>query len=102
MNAKPSRICLTLNDTEIPYSNNIKHLGDHIDSWLNFQAHKITTEQRSIGIIVALHKRVEPLFLFDEYIYEFHHCNQELLKKQLYYRTFASTFPFRLSNAACK
>ena len=60
MNAIPSHICLTLNDTEVPYSNNVKYLGvHHIDPQLNFQAHIRATEQRSrisisIGIISKL------------------------------------------------
>ena len=57
MNPIPSQICLTLNDTEIPYSNNVKYLGVHIDPQLNFQAHIRATEQkisRSIGIISKL------------------------------------------------
>ena len=35
MNAKPTLI----NNTEMPYFNNVKHLGVHIDLLLNFQAH---------------------------------------------------------------
>ena len=32
INVFPNQICLTLNDTEIPYSNSVKYLGVHIDS----------------------------------------------------------------------
>ena len=54
MNAKPSQICLTLNDTKISHFNNVKYLRVHIDPQLNFQVHIKATEQRissSIGII---------------------------------------------------
>ena len=57
MHPIPSQICLTLNDTEIPHSNNVKFLGVRIDPQLNFQAHIRATEQRisrSIGIISKL------------------------------------------------
>ena len=56
MNTILSQICLTLNDTEIPYFNNVKYLGVH-DPQLNFQAHIRATEQRiprSTAIISTL------------------------------------------------
>ena len=37
MNAKPLQMCFTLNDTEIPYSDNVKYLGVSIDPQLNFK-----------------------------------------------------------------
>ena len=40
MKAKPSQICLILNDTEIPYSSNVKYLGVHVNYQSNFQADK--------------------------------------------------------------
>ena len=46
MNAISSQICLTLNDTKIPYSNIVKYLEVLIHPQLNFQAHIKATEQR--------------------------------------------------------
>ena len=57
MNPIPSQICLTLNDAEIPHSNNAKYLGVHMDPQLNFQEQIRATEQRisrSISIISEL------------------------------------------------
>ena len=57
INPTPSEICLTINDTQIPYSNNVKYLEVHINPKFNFQAYIRATKQRiskSNGIISKL------------------------------------------------